>query len=156
MSREQKIELSWIIPSALIPIALLGLLLYAYVTHGIHVPGQEGMIDPRAISQTAPFNTPGVVQTGPGTYQATIVGKMWTFEPKEIRVKAGAEVTFVASSADVIHGMRIQGTNVNIMLLPGQISRKTARFVKPGEYLLICPEYCGIGHHLMSGKVIVE
>jgi cytochrome c oxidase subunit 2 len=45
---------------------------------------------------------------------------------------------------------------VNMMLLPGQVSRLTTRFNTPGEYLFICQEYCGVGHHLMFGKVIVE
>jgi len=42
------------------------------------------------------------------------------------------------------------------MLLPGQISKFDYRFTKPGEYLLICNEYCGELHHAMSGKVVVK
>ena len=30
------------------------------------------------------------------------------------------------------------------------------RFDEPGEYLLICHEYCGLGHHMMYGRIIVE
>jgi cytochrome c oxidase subunit II len=30
------------------------------------------------------------------------------------------------------------------------------RFDRPGEYPMICHEYCGIAHHTMSGKIIVE
>ena len=65
-------------------------------------------------------------------------------------------MTFLAAATDVIHGLHISGTRVNMMLIPGQISRNTYRFEQPGEHLLICHEYCGAGHHLMSGKVIVE
>ena len=32
----------------------------------------------------------------------------------------------------------------------------TTTFETPGEYLVVCNEYCGLGHHLMQGKVIVE
>ena len=42
------------------------------------------------------------------------------------------------------------------MLLPGQIAHATARFDTPGEYPIICHEYCGIAHHTMGGKIIVE
>jgi cytochrome c oxidase subunit 2 len=42
------------------------------------------------------------------------------------------------------------------MLLPGQIARVTARFPQAGEYPFVCHEYCGIAHHIMAGKVIVE
>ena len=42
------------------------------------------------------------------------------------------------------------------MLIPGQVTRTVYTFREPGEYLLLCHEYCGLGHHVMSGKVIVE
>jgi cytochrome c oxidase subunit 2 len=50
----------------------------------------------------------------------------------------------------------IVGTPVNMMVVPGQISKLTVRFDRPGEYLIVCHEYCGSGHHVMSGKVIVR
>jgi cytochrome c oxidase subunit 2 len=50
----------------------------------------------------------------------------------------------------------IPGTRVNMMLIPGQVSQYEYRFDKPGEYLLICHEYCGRLHHTMSAKVVVK
>ena len=85
-----------------------------------------------------------------------MVAGIWFFTPNEIRVPEGAEVTFVATSRDVIHGLFLPHADVNVMLLPGQISRVTARFPKAGEYPFVCHEYCGIAHHTMAGKVIVE
>jgi cytochrome c oxidase subunit II len=32
----------------------------------------------------------------------------------------------------------------------------TTRFERPGSYPMFCHEYCGIAHHTMWGKVIVE
>jgi cytochrome c oxidase subunit 2 len=65
-------------------------------------------------------------------------------------------VHFWATSKDVVHGLLIAHANVNVMLLPGQIAHVETRFDKPGEYPIICHEYCGIAHHTMAGKVIVE
>jgi cytochrome c oxidase subunit 2 len=56
----------------------------------------------------------------------------------------------------VLHGLHVAGTRINIMLIPGQIARAEYTFERPGEYLLICHEYCGLGHHTMGGKVVVE
>ena len=42
------------------------------------------------------------------------------------------------------------------MLIPGQVSQNTYTFEQPGEHRLICHEYCGIGHHLTYGRIIVE
>jgi cytochrome c oxidase subunit 2 len=36
------------------------------------------------------------------------------------------------------------------------VTRVVYTFDEPGEHLIICHEYCGIGHHNMWGKVIVE
>lgn len=123
---------------------------------GIHLPTAEGRIDPAEVRTTPPFDQPGVYETGPGTYEAVIVAQVWSFDPAEIVVPAGAEVTFVTTSVDVIHGFQVWDTTVNAMIIPGQITRVTASFDEPGEYEIVCHEYCGTGHHLMYGKVVVQ
>ena len=75
---------------------------------------------------------------------------------EEITVPAGSRVTFELTSRDVVHGFKIDDTPINVMVVPGQISKVTTTFDEPGEYLIVCHEYCGGGHHAMFGKVIVE
>lgn len=137
-------------------IACAGALAYASLGMGIHLPGASGRVDPARVYSTAPFNRPGVRLTAPNRYEVVMIGQAWAFNPPEVRVPAGAEVTFTATSVDIIHGLAVAGTRLNMMLIPGQISRNTIRFDEPGEHLIICHEYCGLGHHTMSGKVIVE
>lgn len=149
-------ELAWILPSIAIPVGMLAALLVTAFGAGIHVPSVAGRIDPTRVTETAPFDQPGVVQTGPVSYEVRMIGQIWAFTPNEIRVPVGSTVTFVATSKDVIHGIFIPGANVNVMLIPGQISRVTARFDREGEFFMACHEYCGIAHHTMGGKVIVE
>ena len=45
-----------------------------------------------------------------------------------------------------MHGFKLEGTNVNMMVIPGQVSSLTYRFDTPGEYNWVCHEYCGTGH----------
>jgi len=149
-------ELAWILPSIALPVGMLAAVIVAAFGAGIHVPGDEGRVDPIRLAATAPFDQPGVVQVGPGRYEVRMVAGIWSFAPNEIRVPAGATVAFVATSRDVVHGLFIPKANVNVMLLPGQVARVTARFTQPGEYPFVCHEYCGIAHHTMWGKVIVE
>ena len=118
--------------------------------------GRAGEIDPTTARSIAPFDEPGVRELGPGRYEVVMLGTAWAFQPSEIRIPAGSEVTFISTSTDVMHGIHVEGTRVNMMLIPGQISRNTYRFENPGEHLLVCHEFCGLGHHLMSGKVVVE
>jgi cytochrome c oxidase subunit 2 len=149
-------ELAWILPSIAIPVGMLAALLVTAFGAGIHVPSIAGHVDPTKVRETSPFDKPGLVQTGPLRYEARMVGQVWFFTPNEIRVPVGSTVTFVATTQDVIHGLFIPGVNVNVMLIPGQISRVTAHFDRVGEYFIACHEYCGIAHHTMGGKVIVE
>ncbi len=149
-------ELAWILPSIAIPIGMLvALVVFAFGT-GKHLPGDEGRVNPTRVMATAPFDQPGVVQVGPGAYEVRMIAGIWLFTPNEIRVPAGSTVTFVATSRDVVHGLFIPRANVNVMLLPGQIARVTTRFDRSGEYPFFCHEYCGVAHHAMWGKVIVE
>ncbi|MEX0601302.1 MAG: cytochrome C oxidase subunit II, partial [Rhodothermales bacterium] len=123
---------------AVLLVCCLGALLYASLAHGIHLPGKDVEVDPAAITTTPPFDNPGVRHLGGDEYEAVMIGRMWSFEPAEIRVPAGANVTFVATTPDVLHGLNVEGTRLNMMLIPGQVSRNSYRFTEPGEYLIIC------------------
>ncbi|MCL6647067.1 MAG: cytochrome c oxidase subunit II [Chloroflexi bacterium] len=158
-------ELVWILPSVAIPVGMLVAIVLSAFAMGIGVPGEAGRVDPNRLSETPPFNQPGLRQLGPNRYELVIVGQVWRFVTAspddlsrrvEVRIPRGAEVTFVATSKDVVHGLHIEGTTVNLMLIPGQVSRATARFDEPGEYLFVCHEYCGTGHHTMYGLIRVE
>jgi cytochrome c oxidase subunit II len=137
-------------------VACLAALVYGSVGLGLHLPTKAGTIDPQAVAATPPFDRPGVRQVGPNAYEAVMIGRIWSFTPAQIEVPAGADITFVLTSADVIHGFNLEGTRVNMMLIPGQITRNRYRFKEPGEYTIICHEYCGVGHHTMYGKVVVK
>ncbi|HJR00382.1 MAG TPA: cytochrome C oxidase subunit II, partial [Methylomirabilota bacterium] len=105
-------ELAWILPSIAIPVGMLAALLVTAFGAGIHVPSIAGRVDPAKVTETAPFDQPGVVQTGPVSYEVRMIGQIWAFTPNEIRVPVGSTVTFVATSKDVIHGLFIPGANV--------------------------------------------
>jgi len=118
-------------------------------------PSHVETIDPTQVWRDPRFAHPGVTVDNQGA-TVVAVGMMFAFNPAVIRVPAGKPVTFRMTSADVTHGFLIVGTNANTMLVPGYVSQFTTRFRQPGEYLIVCHEYCGLGHHLMSAKLIVE
>lgn len=156
MKNTETYERAFLTISAVMLVIFLGALLYSSVVMGISVPTRVGNIDPRTVRTTPPFDNPGLRQLGPDSVEVVILGQAWSFVPNEIRIPAGTHVTFIGTSADVVHGFELDGTRINMMLLPGEISRASYRFEEPGEHLLICHEYCGAGHHAMFGRVIVE
>lgn len=112
-------------------------------------------IDPEKVSETAPFDQPGVHEKEDGTYEVVMVGKAFGYDPGKIQVPAGKEIMFTVTSSDVVHSFSIVGTNVNMMVVPGEINHKKHTFQEPGTYLVICNEYCGSGHHFMSTEIEV-
>lgn len=142
--------------------AAIGISSFAY---GFQVPVPNQRVDPRLVAtpNATAFGEPGVRELAPGVYEVRILSQMWQYLPgsvnygrEPIRVPAGAQVTFIVTSKDVQHGFKIQGTNINMMVLPGQISQLTATFDEPGEYDFVCHEFCGAAHQTMFGKIIVE
>ena len=53
---------------------------------------------------------------------------------------------------DVLH---IPMTNMSTMIVPGYVAQITTSFPKPGEYPLLCNEYCGLGHNHMWSNISV-
>lgn len=141
---------------AVVLVACLLALLYGSLALDIHLPSRIGELDPQQIASTPPFDRPGVRQVGPNRYEAVIVGRIWSFTPARIEIPAGADVTFTMTSADVIHGFYIERTRVNMMMIPGQVAQNRYRFERPGEYAILCHEYCGVGHHTMQARVVVR
>jgi cytochrome c oxidase subunit II len=156
LNKKLVLELAWILPSVAIPIALLVAIVVTGFGMHIVLPDDEGVIDVDRIDETEPFDNPGVFEVEDGQYQVVMIASTFAFNPREITIPAGSEVEFIITSRDVLHGFHIERTNANVMLIPGRISRVAATFDDPGEYLFVCHEYCGAGHHVMYGLVIVE
>lgn len=131
---------------------------FASTQLGIQVPGVHMRIDPRTVNDPAksPFANPSVTQIAAGEYEAYIRSQIWLFTPAEIRIPVGSKLTMYITSQDVQHGFKIDRTNVNVMVLPGQVSKMSHTFTEAGVYNFICHEYCGVGHHTMYGRIVVE
>ena len=126
------------------------------VVAGIDLPSPFERIDPNTLSEDPYFAQGGVRELAPYKYEVHIRAQTWQWNPNQIRVPAGSTVTFFLASQDVQHGFKVQNTNINIMVLPGQVSKVTYTFEEPGEYYFVCHEYCGVGHQEMYGIIIVE
>ncbi len=148
-------EKIWMWAAGGIIVAFVATLLVTSIGGALEPPSHVETIDPTQVFKDPRFAHPGVTVDEHGA-TVVAVGMMFAYVPAEIHVPAGKPVTFRMTSADVTHGFLIVGTNGNTMLVPGYVSQFTTTFRQPGEYLIVCNEYCGLGHHLMSAKLIVE
>ncbi len=149
-------EKIWMSASAVLIVIFLGILVVAAGSQAVHPPSHMETVDPATLSDHPDFGSPGIETRPDGSVLVTGVGEMFLWDPDEIHVPAGVPVTFRLTSADVIHGFEVAGTNANAMVIPGYVTEFTVTFSEPGEHLLLCNEYCGLLHHEMMGKLIVE
>ncbi|HLR63801.1 MAG TPA: cytochrome c oxidase subunit II [Pseudogracilibacillus sp.] len=126
---------------------------------GNNPPSCAVTLDPENVREQEPFTEPGLKQIGDNEYQLTIVTSAFDFDvgnpDKVVEIPKGATVHVVSTTTDVVHGFEIAGTNVNMMLEPGYISTLTYTFKHAGSFTLLCNEYCGVGHHLMTATIEV-
>jgi cytochrome c oxidase subunit II len=119
-------------------------------------PGGLQKVDPQKLEVTAPFDKPGLKQIGENEYEAVMILQAFGFTPQELEIPAGSTVHFKLTSKDVIHGFQIVDTNVNGMVMPGHVLNITQTFEQPGNYLVLCNEYCGAAHQYMSTTITVK
>lgn len=124
---------------------------------GNHPPSGLNTLDPEKVDETAPFNEPGLkkVEGKDWDYELVVVASAFSYNPNEVQIPLGSKVKIIATTKDVVHGFAVAGTNINMMLEPGYVSEYVTTVDKPGEFLVLCNEYCGAGHHLMTSKIEV-
>lgn len=154
-------ERNWMIISIVLLVVFVTAVSIAGFMMGINVPAPQNRVNPNTVAKEGPFATPGLRELGGGKYEAYILAGNWKFDPKEMSVPVGSSVTFYITSSDVQHGFKLasletgEATNLNVQVVPGQVSKLTIKLDKPGTYQYICTEYCGGAHPTMFGTLTV-
>lgn len=155
-----RFEKLWLVAAFVLIAAFIATIVYGSLVSGVSMVSDDGgTVDPDDITASENFREPGVYQTGDGEYDVYVEARQFAFVPgtnSPIRVPANTEVTFHVTSSDVTHGFELVGTNVNTMVIPGQVAQLTVEFDEPGTtHHIVCHEYCGAAHHDMEGTVEV-
>ncbi len=94
-----------------------------------------------------------VVKPPPGT-DVYILGRLWQWWPM-LELERGQSYRFHISSLDLQHGFSLQPININVQVHPGYEHVITLTPTEAGTFGIVCNEFCGIGHHQMTGKIYV-
>ncbi len=107
-----------------------------------------------AANKVGEENYTPIVEPAPGS-DAYLVASMWRWYPI-LKLKKDQTYRLHISSTDLQHGFSLQPLNMNFQILPGYDHVITITPTSTGTFSVICNEFCGIGHHTMTGKIIVE
>lgn len=84
-----------------------------------------------------------------------ITAERFSFNPSEIRVKAGTRLEIRLRSDDTTHGFHIIGTDIDIELPKRGRGMAMVTFQpEAGRYTFECSKLCGAGHSFMRGVII--
>lgn len=102
--------------------------------------------------------------TPPDAYEIRVTGQKWKwfftyptgYVDESLHVPVDRPVRLVMTSRDVIHSLFIPAFRLKMDLVPGRYSSTWFHAVRPGEYPLLCAEYCGDNHSSMLSTVVVH
>jgi nitrite reductase (NO-forming) len=86
--------------------------------------------------------------TVPGAREVAITAMSFRFDPAEIHVQAGEDVTILLAASDVAHDFTIDALDVHVAAAPGQLGRGGLHAPStPGRYTA----YCSVAGHRQAG-----
>lgn len=151
------LEKKWIVAAIGMILLFSGIIVVDALFHGINPPSKVETIDSARLHLGKEFaeDNLGVQADANGKIIIRMVAGRYGFFPKHIAVPADTPLTFRWVSMDVLHGVHMPMTNLSTMIVPGYVSQVTTTLPKPGEYPLLCNEYCGMGHDHMWSNISV-
>jgi cytochrome c oxidase subunit II len=152
-----RVERRWATISVITIVVLVVLAAFAGIHQATMPQARVEIVDPSRLHLSGEFAEANLGSAAEPDDSVTVraIGQQYSFTPACILVPAATPITLRATSADVVHGILIQGTNINTMLVPGFVTNQARRFEKTGDYLMPCQEFCSFGHEGMWGKVRV-
>jgi cytochrome c oxidase subunit II len=153
----EQLERKWITITLLVIGLLVVIIVGDAFFHGVNPPSKVETIDSAKLHLSKEFaeSNLGVQLDDKGEIMVRMVAGRYSFFPKHIAVPAETKITFRWVSMDVLHGVHIPMTNMSTMIVPGYVAEITTSFPKPGEYPVLCNEYCGLGHNHMWSNISV-
>jgi cytochrome c oxidase subunit II len=152
-----QLERKWITISLVVIGLFVGIITIDAFFHGVNPPSKVETVDSASLHLNKEFaeDNLGVQIDAKGNIIVRMVAGRYSFFPKHISVPAETTITLRWVSMDVLHGVHIPMTNMSTMIVPGYVAEITTTFPKPGEYPVLCNEYCGLGHNHMWSNISV-
>jgi len=113
-------------------------------------PGKDGKLgttNPRKISGENPF---GINPDDPNGKDDVLV------EGDDLHIPLGKPIRMLLRSIDVLHDFYVPEFRAKMDMVPGAVTYFWFTPIRPGTFDIMCFELCGVGHHAMRSKVVVQ
>jgi len=95
------------------------------------------------------------VSTAPTTREVTINAEQCVFDPPVLHVNKGDRVIVTLQADDVVHGLYLDGYDIDMRVEPGISQRVEFVANRTGKFRYRCSVACGTLHPFMIGELIV-
>ena len=113
-------------------------------------PGADGVLgtaDTLFVTESNPW---GVNPEDPNGQDDVVI------DGPEAHLPVNTPIRALLRSKDVLHNYTITQFRVKMDLVPGLVSFLWFTPTVTGSYDILCEELCGIGHHVMRGKMVID
>ncbi|WP_163970532.1 cupredoxin domain-containing protein [Oceanobacillus halotolerans] len=105
-----------------------------------------------------PYNQP-VYSEGQEPTVVDVEALQFGWDISQTEFKVGEPIEFDVTSKDVNHGFGIYDEDMNLLAqtqaMPEYTNTVYITFDEPGTYEILCLEYCGLAHHIMTATIEV-
>jgi cytochrome c oxidase subunit 2 len=114
------------------------------------LPGKDGRLGTTFTNLITPENSLGINPRDPNGQDDLVV------EGGEIHLPLGKPVKVLLRSIDVLHDFYVPEFRAKMDIIPDMVTYFWFTPTRTGTFDVLCAELCGVGHHIMRGKVIVD
>jgi cytochrome c oxidase subunit 2 len=158
-------EIIWIAVSFVWGLIMFFAMIYWHIYGEQNLSNEAYRVDPEAYAakaeeMVAQYQVREEGDTGvpvahpPAGSDVYLIARLWEWWPV-LELEKGQSYRLHLSSMDWQHGFSLQPVNINVQVHPGYDMVMTITPDESGTFSIVCNEYCGIGHHTMTGRIHV-
>jgi cytochrome c oxidase subunit 2 len=114
------------------------------------LPGKDGKLGTTFTKLVSPDNPLGINPQDASGQDDLVV------EGGEIHLPVGQPVKMLLRSVDVLHDFYVPEFRAKMDIIPDMVTYFWLTPTRTGNFDVLCAELCGVGHHMMRGKVFID
>ncbi len=114
------------------------------------LPGKDGKLGTAATQNITDENPLGINPNDPSGQDDVLI------QSEDLHLEVGKPVKVLMRSIDVLHDFYVPQFRAKMDMVPGTITYFWMTPTRTGTFDVLCAELCGVAHHAMRSKVVVD